>query len=42
MKQFHKYLRMKRLIKIKKYIALFVVHDLSLHVLREYLCLQRV
>lgn len=32
----------KCLIKIKKYIALFVVYDLSPQFLRDYLCLQRV
>lgn len=32
----------KCLIKIKKYIALFVAYDLSPRVLRECLCLQRV
>lgn len=37
MKQFHKDLRTKCLIKIKKYIALFVVYDLSPHFLRIFM-----
>lgn len=37
MKQFDNDQRTKCLIKIKKYIALFVVYDLSLRFLREYL-----